>query len=227
MALNNHKTKKQQNSMERTGENISMALQHRRIRKSKNRSLRWKITASAVVTILLFAISFYSFPAENEAAARQARQETSYSYTNSEDDIVLTSDNKTFETPHRTIMTLPPEPETTVTDEDFELLANVCRSEAGNQGIEGMRYIVACVLNRCENDSFPSTIREVIFQKGAFACTVDGNWHRYPANEDSREAVRQELMERSNYKILYFRTGHYHNFGTPLFKCKDHYFSGK
>lgn len=50
--------------------------------------------------------------------------------------------------------------------EDRDLLAALCESEAGNQGLEGMEAVALCVLNRTiqKNKEFPSEVRFVIYQ---------------------------------------------------------------
>jgi hypothetical protein len=52
---------------------------------------------------------------------------------------------------------------------DVELLAALCESEAGNQGLIGMEAVALCVLNRTivANKEFPSSVRYVIYQIGA------------------------------------------------------------
>ena len=35
----------------------------------------------------------------------------------------------------------------------------------------------------------------------------------------------EEVMNRTNEDIIYFREGYFHNFGTPVISHQDHYFS--
>ena len=53
--------------------------------------------------------------------------------------------------------------------EDAQELMQIAWCEAGNQGIDGQRYVMSVVLNRVESEEFPNTIHEVIHQEGQFA----------------------------------------------------------
>lgn len=53
--------------------------------------------------------------------------------------------------------------------EDAQELMQIAWCEAGNQGIDGQRYVMSVVLNRAESEEFPNTIHEVIHQEGQFA----------------------------------------------------------
>ena len=108
---------------------------------------------------------------------------------------------------------------------ELELLACCTFAEAGNQGYTGMRKVAAVVLNRVNSDQFPDTITEVITQKNQFECVSNGSIYRLGPSEECFDAVRDELKERSDTDILFFRTGHYSDYGTPAYKYGDHYFS--
>lgn len=53
--------------------------------------------------------------------------------------------------------------------EDIVLLEKVVENEAGGEPYEGKVAVVNVILNRMRSGKFPSTIREVIFQKGQFS----------------------------------------------------------
>ena len=69
-----------------------------------------------------------------------------------------------------------------VSTNDVELLAHLINAEAGaTYCSDEMRYMVGSVaLNRVESDLFPDTLEEVIFQRGQYACTWDGNFEKEP-----------------------------------------------
>ena len=52
-----------------------------------------------------------------------------------------------------------------VTNEEFEALCMIGMNEAGNQGIQGIRYVIACVLNRVDDPNRPNDILGVIYEK--------------------------------------------------------------
>lgn len=119
------------------------------------------------------------------------------------------------------------EPIQPYTDDEIDLIANVVAAESLNQGLEGQQYVAAVILNRIESPYFPDTAREVLYQQGQFECVTDGGIERHKPTEETYQAVTTEIQSRTNGDILFFRTGHYHGFGTPILQYKDHYFSGR
>ena len=51
-----------------------------------------------------------------------------------------------------------------ITYEEAQLLLKVAQAEAGNQGSDGMWLVMSVVMNRTTEDSWPSTIKEVIYE---------------------------------------------------------------
>lgn len=105
-----------------------------------------------------------------------------------------------------------------VTDEEFDLLCRCVYAEAGNQGETGQRLVASVVLNRVSSERFANDITSVIKSPEQFVWA--GN-----ASEEVKNSVMKELQERTNYEVLYFRTGRYHDFGTPVLNHGAHYFS--
>ena len=112
-----------------------------------------------------------------------------------------------------------------LSDEDIELIAHITAAEAGDEPEIGKRLVIDVVLNRMESSRFPDTAHAVIFQKGEFSPTFDGGWERTSATDELRRLVQEESEGRLNSSALYFRTKHYHSFGTPLFNYGGHWFS--
>lgn len=115
------------------------------------------------------------------------------------------------------------EDEVKLCESEFELLCRCVEAEAGDQGYLGKVYVVDCILNRC--DAWKKSVTGVIYQKHQFEVVSNNRINTVHVTEETRQAVRDELRKRTNYEILHFRMSRYHNFGTPLFKYKDHYFS--
>lgn len=111
--------------------------------------------------------------------------------------------------------------------DSLDLLASCVEAEAGNQGLEGKRYVVDVILNRVDSPDFPDTIEDVIYQKNAFAVVTNGAIDRVTISEETYEAVNLELENRLNYEILYFTSEGFHPCGTAWRKIGDHYFSTK
>lgn len=77
------------------------------------------------------------------------------------------------------------------TQEDLDLLAHVIYAEAGSDYCtDEMRYGVgSVVLNRVEDECFPDTLYNVIYQKGQYQCTWDGNIDKTPDERSYRIAM--------------------------------------
>lgn len=69
-----------------------------------------------------------------------------------------------------------------ITEEDIDLLAHLLYAEAGSSWIadETLYYVGSVVLNRVNSKYFPDTLYDVIYQKGQYACTWDGNIEKDP-----------------------------------------------
>lgn len=74
--------------------------------------------------------------------------------------------------------------ETTVPVEDTELylMAHLIYAEAGSSmcSDDMQLYVGSVALNRVNSPCFPDTLKEVIYQKGQYACTWDGNFEKEP-----------------------------------------------
>lgn len=111
--------------------------------------------------------------------------------------------------------------------DSLELLAICVEAEAGNQGLDGKRMVVDVILNRVDDPDWPGTIEEVISQPTHFTSYWDGGMDKVSVSDETFEAVRMELENRSWPGIYYFTAGQYSEYGTPWKKVGDHYFSTK
>lgn len=104
-----------------------------------------------------------------------------------------------------------------VTKEEFELLVRVCMSEAGGENFQGKVAVVETILNRAEMGY--GSIGNVV--KNAYSTRYNGE-----PNDGCYDAVITALKKDTfPDNMIYFRTGHYHSFGTPYQKIGNHYFS--
>ena len=112
--------------------------------------------------------------------------------------------------------------ERTITDEEYDLLLRVCMSECGGEygePIDGKIAVVETVLNRC--DMYGMTIEEVLHEPNQYSLADNGE-----PDYTVVHAVDCALSERTYPEnMIYFRTEHYHNFGTPYKNIGNHYFS--
>jgi N-acetylmuramoyl-L-alanine amidase len=108
--------------------------------------------------------------------------------------------------------------------DSLDMLASCVEAEAGNQDKFGKRLVVDVILNRVESDEFPDDIESVITQKGQFAVHENGSMYRTVPSEETYEAVREELEQRTDTKILFFSAHKYNSCCTPAYRHQDHYF---
>ena len=117
------------------------------------------------------------------------------------------------------------EPDLPLTNAEIDLIALVTMAEAEGESEQGKRLVISTILNRVEDKRFPNTVNGVVYQPNAFEVMHNGRINRCYVQESIRELVISELYNRSNREVIYFRTGHYSSYGTPLFKVGNHYFS--
>ena len=112
--------------------------------------------------------------------------------------------------------------------DSLEYLACCVEAEAGNQSELGKRLVCDTVLNRFDSGKY-ETLYDVINEEnnGVYQYSVveDGSIFEVIPAEDTYRIVAEEIENRTNTEVLYFRTKQYHTFGTPLFKEDNHYFS--
>lgn len=89
-------------------------------------------------------------------------------------------------------------------DEDFYVLSHVIFGEASGQSWDFQVAVGSVVLNRVKSNKYPNTIKKVVFQKGQYACTWDGNYNKTP-NEQTKKVTRYLLKYGSQLpsKVLY------------------------
>jgi N-acetylmuramoyl-L-alanine amidase len=110
-------------------------------------------------------------------------------------------------------------------DDSLELLALCVEAEAGNQDQLGKRLVVDVILNRVDSPRFPNSIEEVITQKGQFEAYETGKVDLiWSPSEETYEAVKMELENRTDTQILFFTYGRYNPHCIPMYQHGDHYF---
>ena len=112
-----------------------------------------------------------------------------------------------------------------ISDDELELLALVTMAEAEDETELGKRLVIDTVLNRVDSSHFPNTITDVIYQKHQFTSMWNGRYKKTYVDDYVRNLVLEELKDRTNSDVIFFRMGRYSDYGTPLFKEDGHYFS--
>lgn len=114
---------------------------------------------------------------------------------------------------------------TNYSDEDIDLLVRVLFAEAGNQDEIGKRLVVDTVLNRVDSTTFPNNVHDVIYQKNQFSTAKSLFSSKIQPTDDDYRIVYEELANRYNYEVAYFKTKSYHKYGEPLLQWGAHYFN--
>ena len=112
-------------------------------------------------------------------------------------------------------------------EDEIYTMAKVCMAEAENQSEYGKRLVISTILNRLDSGIYGSTIYDVVYAPYQFEVTMNGRLERVEPDDYMIELVRQEISNRSNYDVFYFRTNYYSEYGTPMFIDGDHYFSSR
>lgn len=108
---------------------------------------------------------------------------------------------------------------------DVDLLALVTMAEAEAESEYGKRLVIDTILNRVDSPKFPSSISDVVYQPNQFTSMWNGRVDKCYIREDIRQLVIEEMKNRTNSEVIFFRTNHYSGYGTPLFQEGNHYFS--
>lgn len=112
-----------------------------------------------------------------------------------------------------------------LTKEEIDLIAIVVMAEAEGESVEGQRLVIDTILNRVDHHRFPSTVHDVVYQKGQFTSMTNGRASRCYVKPEIVDLVYEEMANRYNSDVIFFRTGRYSSYGDPLFKVGGHYFS--
>ena len=86
------------------------------------------------------------------------------------------------------------EAEKPYTDEDLYILSHIISAEAGNCSEDMMLSVGSVVLKRVQDDRFPNTIEEVVFQQGQYSPTWNGAYYAEPT-EAACEVAKTLLEE--------------------------------
>ena len=109
--------------------------------------------------------------------------------------------------------------------DELWLFEATVQAEGYTMHYDGMRLIACTILNRAERNG--TSITDELCS-GAYTVVNDGTiWRMGTIYSDTEQACLDEMANRTDSRVLYFRTNHYHGFGTPLFHYGNVYFSGE
>ena len=114
-----------------------------------------------------------------------------------------------------------------ITMDDAVLIAKLVLAEAEGEPEMGKRLVIDTVLNRLDSSDFPNTVYDVVYQPYHYDPAWDGRIDLFSELDDAFKLVVDEIHNRTNTEVLYFRTDKFHEFGTPMEQVGNHYFSTK
>lgn len=76
------------------------------------------------------------------------------------------------------------------TKDELYLLSHLIQGEAGSDFItdEHQQLVGQVVVNRVKSDKYPDTLKEVIYQKGQYQCTTNGQFDKNPSKRAIKNA---------------------------------------
>jgi spore germination cell wall hydrolase CwlJ-like protein len=94
-------------------------------------------------------------------------------------------------------------------DDDIDVLCRIVEAEAAGEDENGKLLVANVVLNRVANDSFPDTVREVVFQSDSgisqFSPISNGKYYQVTVSDETKNAVKRALEgEDISDGALYF-----------------------
>lgn len=126
-----------------------------------------------------------------------------------------------------------PTPELQFDENEVYLIALMTMTEAEGEPEDGKRMVIDTALNRVDHKAFPDTVYDVIYQPHQFSGMTGNRLEKCKrAFENDSELkeyfcqlVREEMIERMNYDVIFFHAKKYIQYGTPMFSIGNHYFS--
>lgn len=88
--------------------------------------------------------------------------------------------------------------------EEVEMLARLINGEARGESFEGKVAVAAVTLNRVRSSKFPNSIKEVIFQSGAYTAVSDGQYSKKPGKKAYHAAYEALLGEDPSSGALFY-----------------------
>ena len=109
-----------------------------------------------------------------------------------------------------------------VTLEELELMSRVVMSEASTEPYISKVSVAKVMINRVKDGRWGNSMYEVINYPNAFSTADNGD-----ITDECRAAVIQALEGAAAFPedMLYFRSGHYHDFGFPYMNIGNLYFT--
>lgn len=172
------------------------------MRKRRRRKIRNRIIAATAI-IIGAAIVFFAITSKDEPENDHYKEYESDTGLQVEEEEV-----KIATTVHSTDRVLEAAPIRSTdwdADESY-LLARIAMAEAEGEDTEGKALVMCVVINRVWDSRFPNTIKDVIYQDGAFTSISNGRYDRVVPDEDCFKALQMVQIEHwdESHGALYF-----------------------
>lgn len=89
-------------------------------------------------------------------------------------------------------------------EDEIEVLHRIVEAECTNQDIDCKMNVANVIINRVESDSFPDTIKDVVFQKRQFSPISDGRYWEVEISKDTIKACEDIFMEKDTVEGAVF-----------------------
>lgn len=97
------------------------------------------------------------------------------------------------------------ENEILLSPEEYQVLLRIVQAEAGTCDETGKLLVANVILNRIEDEEFPDTVTEVVYQKRQFSPVMNGSINTCKVTMETRNAVNRALQgEDPSEGALYF-----------------------
>lgn len=96
---------------------------------------------------------------------------------------------------------------TSLSQNDKDILLRIVEAETTGGDVTSKMYVTSVILNRIKSDTFPNSMKEVVFQKNQFTPTADGRYYSVSITKETKEAVNRVLAgENIAPNALFFCT---------------------
>ncbi len=126
------------------------------------------VTMLVALALMAAAVATISTETEQMSAATRLPITASNTLVQTVSEIIPAATSEPEPIPQSSVRSLD------LDDKDVEMLLKIAMAEAEGESVEGKALVMLVVLNRAQDDRFPDSIQEVIFQKNQFSPVVEG-----------------------------------------------------
>lgn len=183
-----------------------------------------EVKISLFFCLLIVVMAFIMWLGDRQKAEEMLEPQTIYLIVQTEEKEEAKEESPPADLPDEV---MPSDIYPNYTDEEVDLIALCTMAEAEGEPELGQRLVIDTILNRVENGGYGASVRDVVYAPNQFTSMTNGRADRCYVKESIRHLVLQEIVDRTDKEVLYFRAGHFHDFGKQLYKIGNHYFSTK